>query len=92
MYADLVWIPRVFYNWLQRFLPSEFGFDIERGQFLKPLKSMLAEKIKIREAVRRKAFPSPSSPPSSQPPTFFPSLGRWKSTGFHRLHSWRWKP
>ncbi|KAK8935019.1 hypothetical protein KSP39_PZI014749 [Platanthera zijinensis] len=42
---------------IKRFFPSEFGFDIERGQFLEPLKSVLAEKIKIREAVRKEGIP-----------------------------------
>nr|AKB11752.1 eugenol synthase 2 [Gymnadenia odoratissima] len=42
---------------IKRFFPSEFGFDVERNQFLEPLKSVLAEKIKIREAVRKEGIP-----------------------------------
>ncbi|KAK8934665.1 hypothetical protein KSP39_PZI014750 [Platanthera zijinensis] len=40
-----------------RFFPSEFGFDVERVQLLEPVKSVLAEKNKIREAVRKEGIP-----------------------------------
>ncbi|KAH0470196.1 hypothetical protein IEQ34_001754 [Dendrobium chrysotoxum] len=44
-------------NVLFRYFPSEFGFDVDRVQVLEPAKSVLAMKVKIREAIRKEGIP-----------------------------------
>ncbi|KAI0529019.1 hypothetical protein KFK09_001564 [Dendrobium nobile] len=42
---------------IKRYFPSEFGFDVDRLQILEPAKSVLAIKVKIREAIRKEGIP-----------------------------------
>ncbi|KAH0469332.1 hypothetical protein IEQ34_000890 [Dendrobium chrysotoxum] len=42
---------------IKRYFPSEFGFDVDRLHILEPAKSVLAIKVKIREAIRKEGIP-----------------------------------
>lgn len=42
---------------IKRFLPSEFGVDVERALPVEPMASMLKEKIKIRRAIQAEGIP-----------------------------------
>lgn len=42
---------------VKRYFPSEYGFDVDRVQLLEPAKSVLAKKVKIREAIRMAGIP-----------------------------------
>ncbi|KAL9238215.1 hypothetical protein vseg_012672 [Gypsophila vaccaria] len=53
---------------LKRFLPSEFGFDMDRHHAVEPAKSMYETKTQIRRAVEVSGIPrEPSS--GGTPPT-----------------------
>ncbi|PKA55738.1 Isoflavone reductase like [Apostasia shenzhenica] len=40
-----------------RYIPSEFGFDVERLEILEPVKSVLGVKAKIRQRIREEGVP-----------------------------------
>ncbi|CAN1125343.1 Phenylcoumaran benzylic ether reductase Pyrc5 [Linum perenne] len=42
---------------VKRFLPSEFGNDVDRSRAVEPIKSVFAEKVKIRRAVEEAGIP-----------------------------------
>ena len=41
----------------QRFLPSEFGLDVERHNAVEPVTSFLEKKVKIRRAIEAEGIP-----------------------------------
>jgi hypothetical protein len=42
---------------LQRFLPAEFGIDVERTSAVEPAKSLFAGKVQIRRAIEAEGIP-----------------------------------
>ena len=42
---------------IQRFFPSEFGTDVDRGHAVEPAKTAFARKAKIRRAVEAEGIP-----------------------------------
>ncbi|PKA55739.1 Isoflavone reductase like [Apostasia shenzhenica] len=42
---------------IKRYIPSEFGFDVERLEILEPVKSILGVKAKIRQRIREEGVP-----------------------------------
>jgi len=42
---------------LQRFIPSEFGFDVDRAEAIEPANSLFVTKAKIRRAIEAEGVP-----------------------------------
>jgi hypothetical protein len=46
------------YYYMQRFVPSEFGSDVEHAEkTLEPAKSMMESKLRVRQAIRAIGIP-----------------------------------
>ncbi|KAI0529050.1 hypothetical protein KFK09_001595 [Dendrobium nobile] len=66
---------------MQRYFPSEFGFDVDRLQILEPAKSVLAIKVKIREAIRKEGIPFTFVSSNFCCSYFLSRLGQVEATG-----------
>lgn len=51
------WVELEIENHFQRFLPSEFGNDVDRTRAVEPAKSTFAIKAKIRRAIEAEGIP-----------------------------------
>ncbi|KAG6498704.1 hypothetical protein ZIOFF_038426 [Zingiber officinale] len=66
---------------MQRFLPSEFGVDVDRGHFVEPVKSMLDIKVQIRRAVEASGIPYTFVVSNCFAGYFLPTLAQAEATG-----------
>ncbi|KAK8947640.1 hypothetical protein KSP40_PGU020089 [Platanthera guangdongensis] len=66
---------------IKRIKISEFGFEAERVQLLEPVNSVLEEKIKIREAVRKEGVPFTFVSSNFGATYFLPRLGQVEADG-----------
>jgi len=53
--SDILIVVCFFYH--QRFLPSEFGLDVDRHNAVEPVISFFAKKVKIRRAIEAEGIP-----------------------------------
>jgi phenylcoumaran benzylic ether reductase len=66
---------------LQRFLPSEFGNDVDRVHAVEPAKSMYAEKVQSRRAVEAEGIPYTFVSSNFFADRFLPTLGQFGVPG-----------
>ncbi|XP_042403970.1 eugenol synthase 1-like [Zingiber officinale] len=66
---------------IKRFLPSEFGVDVDRGHFVEPVKSMLDIKVQIRRAVEASGIPYTFVVSNCFAGYFLPTLAQAEATG-----------
>ncbi|XP_042401758.1 eugenol synthase 1-like [Zingiber officinale] len=66
---------------IKRFLPSEFGVDVDRGHFVEPVKPMLDIKVQIRRAVEASGIPYTFVVSNCFAGYFLPTLAQAEATG-----------
>ena len=55
--SNCIYIVSYWICYLQRFLPSEFGVDVDRTSAVEPAKSAFAGKIQIRRTIEAEGIP-----------------------------------
>lgn len=66
---------------MQRFLPSEFGNDVDRTNAVEPAKSAFAIKVQIRRAIEAEKVPYTYVSSNFFAGYFLPTLGQAGATG-----------
>ena len=64
----------------QRFLPSEFGLDVERHNAVEPVTSFLEKKVKIRRSIEAEGIPYTYICSNAFAGYFLPTLGQQNVT------------
>ncbi|CAJ1930187.1 unnamed protein product [Sphenostylis stenocarpa] len=65
---------------IKRFLPSEFGLDVDRHNAVEPVTSFLAKKVKIRRAIEAEGIPYSYVCSNAFAGYFLPTLGQQNVT------------